>query len=248
MRCRRAAAVGALARFLARAPAVPTRPPPPLSLSLTHMYVLCFAVVFVLYFALLRGARRRSAATELGARASGRISCLCPRRSEVQALPSPLQGMPALPAPAAPIAVFQSQLQGRKCVILNGDVRTTCARKISPGITGCRDDSAEATAVDRAGERLPLPVLPPSPSNVQSLHVAESTFGFGGRTRARSEPFPCLPVRPPGPPTDGPGCLCLPSLSVASAMQVGDVVRRSERGKQEAEQSGLIPRPPDIWE
>ena len=99
-----------LARFLARAPAVPTRPPPPLSLSLTHMYVLCFAVVFVLYFALLRGARRRTAATELGARASGRISCLCPRRSEVQALPSPLQGMPALPAPAAPITVLQSQL------------------------------------------------------------------------------------------------------------------------------------------
>ena len=208
MRCRRAAAMGALARFLARAPAVPTRPPPPLSPSLTHMYVLCFAVVFVLYFALLRGARRRSAATELGGRASGRISCLCPRQSEVQTLPSPLQGMPALPAPAAPITVFQSQLQknegGRKCVILNGDARTTCARKISPGITGCRDDSAEATAADRASERLSLPVLPSSPSNVQSLHVAESTFGFGGRTRARSEPFPCLPARPPGRPTHGP--------------------------------------------
>ena len=82
------------------------------------MYVLCFAVVFVLYFALLRGARRRSVAAELGARASGRISCLCPRQSEVQALPSPLQGMPALPAPAEQTTAFRSQLQknegGRK--------------------------------------------------------------------------------------------------------------------------------------
>ena len=137
-------------------------------------------------------------------------------------------------------------------ILKGGEVRTTCARKISPGITGCRDGSDEATAAaaDRAGERLRLPSLPSSPSNVQSLHVAESTFGFGGRTRARvqSHARACLPARPPDRPTDGPGCLRLPSLSLASAMQVGDVVRRSERGKQEAEQSGLIPRPPEVWE
>ena len=78
------------------------------------MYVLCFAVVFVLYFALLRGARRRSVAAELGARASGRISCLCPRQSEVQALPSPLQGMPALPARPSRLPLFDHNCKRTK--------------------------------------------------------------------------------------------------------------------------------------
>ena len=88
-------------------------------------------------------------------------------------------------------------------MIPNRDLRSTCARKVSPGIPGCRGDSDEATADDRASERLSLPVLPSSPSNVQSLLVAESTFGFGGRTRARSEqcPRPCLPAQcTPAPP------------------------------------------------
>ena len=99
-----------------------------------------------------------------------------------------------------------------------GEVRTTCARKISPGITGCRDDSDEATAADRAGERLRLPSLPSSPSNVQSLHVAESTFGFGGRTRARvqSHARACLPARPPDRPTDRRARLPSPSFSLFS--------------------------------